>query len=101
MTSIRVADVAELPPGKGKVVEIADREVRVFNVDGRFFATATRQGRMAHGPGETGPANTTHPRHGTTFDVYVEDSPARVRADQEHFAVRIEDETVWLELPDQ
>ncbi len=95
MTSIRVAELTELPPGKGKVLSIADREVRVFNLDGRFYATATREGRMAHGPPDTTPAT-----HGTLFDVYAEDSPARVRADQEHYAVRIDGDTVWLDLPD-
>jgi nitrite reductase/ring-hydroxylating ferredoxin subunit len=94
MTSIRVAITAELPPGKGKILSIQDREVRVYNLDGRFFATATREGRIGHGP-----TDTTHTSHGAMFDVYTEDSPARVRADQEHFAVRVEDETVWIEMP--
>jgi nitrite reductase/ring-hydroxylating ferredoxin subunit len=93
VTAICVAVVAELPPGKGKVFSLMDREVHVYNVDGRFYATATREGRIGHGP-----TDTTHP-HGAIFDVYAEDSPARVRADQEHFAVHIEDEEVWIELP--
>lgn len=94
MTSIRVAELAELPPGKGKILSLHDREIRVYNIDGIFFATASREGRIGHGP-----ADTTHPGHGATFDVHAEDSPARVRADQEHLAVRIEDDTVFIELP--
>ena len=95
MTSIRVAALAELPPGKGKILSLQDREVRVYNLDGRLYATATREGRIGHGP-----ADTTHPEHGAVFDVYAEDSPARVRADQEHFRVRVEDETIWIDLPE-
>jgi nitrite reductase/ring-hydroxylating ferredoxin subunit len=95
MNAVRVAELSELPPGKGKIVAIGEREVHIFNVDGRFHATATRQGRVSHGP-----ADTTHASHGTSFDVNVEDSPARVRADQEHITVRVEGETIWIEVPE-
>ena len=53
----------------------------------------SREGRIGYGP-----TDTTHP-HGAIFDVYAEDSPARVRADQEHYLVRVEDDEVWIELP--
>jgi len=93
MSLIRVGDVAELPPGKGKLVDVGDRRICVYNVDGRFFASSSREGRVGHGP-----TDTTHP-HGALFDVYVEDSPARVRAGQEHLAVRIEGDDLFIDLP--
>jgi 3-phenylpropionate/trans-cinnamate dioxygenase ferredoxin subunit len=37
-----VASTEEIAPGKCKVVEIAGREIGVFNVDGEFFAIANR-----------------------------------------------------------
>src|SRR5437868_2483985 len=39
---IRVAEVAELPPGKGKVLEVGGRSITVYNMEGRFYASATR-----------------------------------------------------------
>jgi nitrite reductase/ring-hydroxylating ferredoxin subunit len=95
MNAVRVAELSELPPGKGKIVEVGEREVHIYNVDGRLHATATRQGRVSHGP-----TDHTHAAHGTTFDVNVEDSPARVRADQEQVTVRVEGETVFIEVPE-
>lgn len=93
MTQIRVADLAELPPGKGKVLSVGDREVHVYNVEGRFYATASREGRIGHSPVDVS--------HGSgSFEVYTEDSPARVRADQETFAVHIDGESIWIELPE-
>jgi hypothetical protein len=95
MSIIRVAGVGEIPPGKGKQMEIADREVTVYNVDGRFYATATRHARVAHGHLEI-----THVSAGGIFEVYAEDSPARVRADQERIVVRIEADAIYVELGD-
>ena len=95
MSSIRVAEVAEIPPGKGKQMELADRELTIYNVDGRFYATVSRHARVSHGHPEV-----THAGAGGTFEVYAEDSPARVRADQERITVRIDGETIYVELGD-
>ena len=94
MTNIRVANRDELPPGKGKVVEVGERRVTIYNLDGRFHATATRRARP-HNP----IAETDCSLHGHVFDVYAEDSPARVRAEMEVYAVRLRGGTIWLELP--
>ncbi len=37
-----VADVDEIPPGGRKLVEVGDRKVVVFNVEGEFFALLDR-----------------------------------------------------------
>jgi nitrite reductase/ring-hydroxylating ferredoxin subunit len=93
VTHFRVADLAELPPGKGKVLSVGDREVHVFNVGGRFYATASREGRIGHSP-----VDVSH--GGGSFEVYTEDSPAQVRADQETFTVHVDGESIWIELPE-
>jgi nitrite reductase/ring-hydroxylating ferredoxin subunit len=90
---IRVAALSEIPPGKGMLISVGDRELCVYNLDGRFYATATRHARVAHGT-----TDTSHP-HGALFDVYTEDSPARVRADQEQLPVRVEGDQIWVEAP--
>lgn len=91
-SSIRVADVSELPPGKGKVVEVGGRQFTVFNSDGRFFATSTHAARRAPPAGDT--SDTCAP-HGLEFEVWMEDSPARLR-DEDAARVVIDGETVWL-----
>lgn len=35
---MKVADVADVPAGQGRVVEAGNRTVALFNVDGRFYA---------------------------------------------------------------
>jgi nitrite reductase/ring-hydroxylating ferredoxin subunit len=94
MTStIRVASTVELPPGKGKVVEVAGRHITVFNRDGRFYASTTQAGRRA----PVLDTSATCPTHGFGFDVYVEDSPAGLR-DEAGCHIRVDDDGIWLIL---
>ncbi len=92
---IRVGNLNELAPGKGKVVETSDRQVTVYNVDGRLRATASRRARAAHHAGETDEACV---QHGLVFDAFAEDSPARLRADEEECHVRIEAGAVYVDV---
>jgi hypothetical protein len=86
-----VAHLGELPPGKGKKVEVEGREITVFNLEGRLVATATRGGHL-HG-GETTDCSQNH--QGMPFDAFAEDSPARLHAEHE-CRVWLEGEDVWL-----
>ncbi|MGV8838667.1 MAG: Rieske (2Fe-2S) protein [Bauldia sp.] len=66
-----VLDVAELPPGTMKIVDLGGREVVVANVDGACFAVAgicPHQGGSL-GDGELHGAVVTCPWHGAKFDV--------------------------------
>ena len=91
-STIRVAMVSELPPGKGKVVDVAGRQVTVYNRDGRFFASSTHASRRGPDAGDT---SHTCAQHGLAFDVWMEDSPARL-LDEERCCVRVEDDVVYL-----
>jgi nitrite reductase/ring-hydroxylating ferredoxin subunit len=88
---IRVASVSELPPGKGKVIDCGDRRVTVYNVDGRFYASSSRVAR------EREPASDCA-QHGLTFDACVEDSPARLRADQRACRVCVIANVLWVDV---
>jgi len=91
-STIRVAEVYELPPGKGKVVEVAGRSFTVYNRDGRFFATSSHAYRRAPIGGDT--SNTcTH--GGLEFDVWMEDSPARL-LDEDRCSVTVRGDAVYL-----
>ena len=96
-----VASVDELPPGTRKIVDVAGRQVGVFNVNGEFFALLNRcphqggplcEGRLAgrlevNAPGE--PIRYTRggeilrcPWHSWEYDIRTGQSwfnPARVR----------------------
>jgi hypothetical protein len=91
--TVRAASIGELPPGKGKVVELADRQLIVYNLDGRLYARATRRWAHALPHGDTATECT---QHGLLFDVCAEDSPARLRADERSCQVRIKGDAVWL-----
>ncbi|HZS38987.1 MAG TPA: Rieske 2Fe-2S domain-containing protein [Polyangia bacterium] len=89
---IRVAEISELPPGKGKVVELGDRRLTIYNLDGKLVATATRA-RLPPRERETHEC----PQHGLAFDAFAEDSPARLRADEDRCALEIRDGAIWLD----
>jgi nitrite reductase/ring-hydroxylating ferredoxin subunit len=91
-STIRIAEVHELPPGKGKVVEVAGRSFTVYNRDGRFFATSSHAPRHAPIGGDT---SDTCTHGGLEFDVWMEDSPARL-LDEERCTVRVEGDGVYL-----
>ena len=95
MSSIRVFTIAQLPPGKGRVVEVDGRQVTVYNCDGRFYATCTR------------PSRRTSPLHadssycgsrGLSFDVWAEDSPASLD-DESRCQISIDGDDVVLVVP--
>lgn len=87
---IKVADVDELPPGKGKTIQVEGREVTVYNLEGRYVATGTWSRRVI------GPADTTCDMPGHRFDVDVEDSPARLRTDELHYQVLVEGPSIFV-----
>ena len=68
---VRVASVADVPPGSAKLVEVEGKRVAVFNVDGRFYAIDDtcphRGGPLSEGDleGEV----VTCPWHGSKFNV--------------------------------
>ena len=68
---IRVAELADLPPGQALEVVAGDRIVALFNVDGKVFAldgVCPHQGGPL-GKGELCGGIVTCPWHGAKFDV--------------------------------
>ena len=71
MPFLKAAKVTDIPPGSVKVVDLADEEIALCNVDGHFYAIANL---CTH---DGGPLNQgcldDHaiecPRHGARFDV--------------------------------
>jgi nitrite reductase/ring-hydroxylating ferredoxin subunit len=68
---IKVAKADEIAPGRAKCVELNDREIALFNVDGSFYAIDNTCAHVG-GPlseGELDGARVTCPWHGAVFDV--------------------------------
>ena len=67
----RVASVDAIPAGKGSVVEVAGKQVAIFNVEGRFYAVDSvcshRGGPLGEGSLRGKLVNC--PWHGAQFDV--------------------------------
>ena len=68
---VRVAKVADIPEGDKSIVQIEDRLVGIFHVEGKFYAlddTCTHDdGPLAEGPLEG--YQIICPRHGARFDI--------------------------------
>ena len=109
MASHVVAAVDEIPPGQRKLVEVAGRNIVVFNLGGDFFALTNRcphrGGSLFHGI-QTGLVESTEPGrysysrqgemvkcpwHGWEFDIRTGKSwcdPTRMRIRQYPVAVK-------------
>ena len=94
MAKRKIANVTELPPGKGKTVELDGRQLAVFNVDGKLRATVARRSPRRR----ASDAETVCPQAGGAFDVFAEDSPAKLRADDDEVPLAIEDGAVLVDV---
>ena len=92
---IAVARLDELPPGKGKTLVVAGREVTVYNIEGRFVATATAAPRTGAAP------ESTCEMPGRMFIVGPATTPAAgsedLRSDELRFTVVVDADTVYVE----
>jgi nitrite reductase/ring-hydroxylating ferredoxin subunit len=95
---VKVCELDELPPGKGKMVRLGGREVYVYNREGRIFAAMEERAVLgAHAgsapPGEAGPL-CRHP--GSTFEVEQDDSPARMHTQTGAIRVRLFGDSIYV-----
>jgi hypothetical protein len=110
MLTIVVADVAELLPGKGKVVEVRGQRVTVYNVAGRLRAFAGPP--IGHAPGagvglpsplaaRVAPVAAVDCGHrgGSRFEVFAEDSPAELLALGTEWSVEVRRRAVYVRPP--
>ena len=103
-TTIDVCAAEELPAGAARIVELDGRKIGVFNCDGALHAIEDRcshdDGPLAEGPFDPVACTVECPRHGSLFDVRSgrpRTLPAYLPV--ETFSVRIEDDTIKLEVP--
>ena len=68
---VKVAAVAEVPAGTGKVIEAAGKQIAVFNAGGNFYAidNACKHRGGPLGEGELDGTTVVCPWHGWEYDV--------------------------------
>lgn len=99
---IRIASTADVPPGEGRVVDIAGRTIALFNVAGQFYALdntcAHRGGPL--GEGYCDPLNLTVqcPWHGWIYSLQTGDSTIDSSARVQKFDVVVEGDEVKVML---
>lgn len=98
---VAVADVASLPPGKGRTIEVRGRRYALWNLDGEFLAIDDdcphRGGPLGAGVLENG--SVYCPLHGWEFDLRTgacRSNPARPVATH---ATKVEGGQVWIAVP--
>ena len=99
--TIRVAAVSDVPPGSAREVMADDQVVALFNVDGVFYAM---DGVCPHAGGPLGEGTLrgttlTCPWHGWQFDVATGQNCLNRRTSHQCFAVKVEGNDVFVELP--
>ena len=99
-TPIRIAAVDEVPPGRCKVVELGDRSLAVFNVDGQFYATdnsCLHQGGPL-GEGDVDGTRVVCPWHGWSFDLVSGECDLDPAMKLARYPVRVADGAIFVEL---
>jgi 3-phenylpropionate/trans-cinnamate dioxygenase ferredoxin subunit len=102
-TSIPVCPLAELPPGRMRLVEHEGDKIGVFNCDGTIYAIEDRcshdDGPLAEGEFDPATCTVECPRHGSLFDL----SSGRPKtlpayAPVRTFTTAVVDDTIVLEV---
>jgi len=95
---IRVASLADLPPGSRAVVEVKERTLALFNIEGRIYAIdnwcSHRGGPLGEGPVKDGVVSC--PWHGWQFDLRTGKSPLNPAAEVETFETKIEGDDILV-----
>jgi nitrite reductase/ring-hydroxylating ferredoxin subunit len=98
MSFVRIAAVADVPPGTGRAFAVGRYEIALFNVGGRFYALENscphQGGPIADGWLED--AEVTCPWHGWCFDVRSGKMTLGDFARIARFAVDVRDSDVYV-----
>jgi len=97
---VKAASAANLPPGSGTAVDIGDKSIAVFNVNGAFYAV---DNTCQHAGGPLGEGSlegkeVTCPWHGWTYDVTTGDCLTNPSVSQGKYNVKVEDGDILVEV---
>jgi nitrite reductase/ring-hydroxylating ferredoxin subunit len=98
---IKVAEVGDVAPGEGKIVQADGEQIAMFNVGGRLYAihnTCLHRGGPL-GEGELDETTVTCPWHGWKYDVATGTNVRNPAVKVASFNVQVEGTDVLVELP--
>lgn len=97
---VKVATVADIPPGEGRIFEVGGKTLAVFNVDGRFYATDNecphRGGPL--GEGDLNGAVIACPWHAWRWDVTTGANVNNPAVKIACFPVTVADDEILVEV---
>jgi nitrite reductase/ring-hydroxylating ferredoxin subunit len=95
---VRVATVADIPEGQGRMFDVNGRSIAIFNVAGQFHCIDNlcehQQGPLAEG--ELEGCVVTCPWHGWTYDVTSGESPDDPDTRVECFALKVDGDDILV-----
>ncbi len=100
MPFVKVANVNELEPGQGKVVEAGENTIALFNADGKFFAIDNTCMHMGGplGEGFLDEHVVTCPWHGWRYDVKTGQSMNIPTIKVKKYNVKVQGSEVFVEV---
>ncbi len=97
---IKVAEVTDLAPGQGKLVQVDEQDIALFNVDGTYYAMGAvcphEEGPLHEGEvdGET----IVCPWHGYDFNVRTGECSVTPELRVKTFVVKTEGNDLFIEM---
>jgi nitrite reductase (NADH) small subunit len=100
MSTLNAGKISEIPPGSSKVLEVDERQIAIFNVEGKIYAlnNVCPHAGGPLGEGELEGKIVTCPWHAWQFDVTSGDCVTVPQSRQGCFSVRVEADEVIVEL---
>lgn len=97
---VKVCALSELQAGVGKMVEVNGKEIALFNIDGKVYATTNICPHQAGPLSESSIDGTeiTCPWHGWVFDVKDGVSPVNPRAKIPVYQVKVDGNDVYIDI---
>jgi nitrite reductase/ring-hydroxylating ferredoxin subunit len=102
MSMVKVAEVSQVPPGTGKVVQADGKVLALFNLNGTFYALDNRCTHVGGplGEGTVEGNQVTCPWHGSVFNITTGEIVAPpARRPVTTFPVRVEGNAILVEVP--
>jgi len=97
---VRVASLSELTPGTTRMVEAQGKEIALYNVDGKVYATTNicphQGGPLAEGILEG--TSIICPWHAWAFDVCSGTSPVNPRMKIDVYPVKVENDDIFVSV---
>jgi nitrite reductase (NADH) small subunit len=99
---VKIASVAQVPPGSGIVASLENKEYAVFNVDGAFYVidnTCKHRGGPL-GEGELEGETVTCPWHSWQYNVKTGACLTKDGIKMDAYEVRVEDGEIKIAVPE-